>query len=64
MRMTPEEMIKTLRICGNHPSLIKLTCADCPYVDRCEADKGGASLLLMAAELIEALTGGGGAGHE
>ncbi len=55
--MTPEEMIKTLRICGNHPSLIKLTCADCPYVDRCEADKGGASLLLMAAEMIEALTG-------
>lgn len=53
--MTPEEMIKTLRICGNHPSLIKLTCADCPYVDRCEADSGGASLMLMAAEMIEAL---------
>lgn len=59
--MTPEEMIKTLRICGNHPSLLHLRCGDCPYYDKCEGGKGSASLLLMAAEMIEALTDGGGA---
>ena len=55
--MTPEEMIKTLRICGNHPSTIKLTCADCPYEKTCALDDnyGSAPLMQVAADVIEQL---------
>ena len=53
--MTALEMITTLRICGNHPSMDGNTCDDCPYKKTCDDDKGGARINLEAADTIEAL---------
>ena len=53
--MTALEMITTLRLCGNHPSMDGLTCRECPYVEKCDEDAGNARLSLEAADIIEAL---------
>ena len=53
--MTPEEMILTLRICGNHPKYKDFTCKDCPWLLNCDHDGGGAELSLRAADIIEKL---------
>ena len=53
--MTPEEMILTLRICGNHPEYESFTCEDCPWAPHCDNDGGGAGLSLRAAHIIQEL---------
>ncbi len=53
--MTALEAIAVLRICGNHPDFMNKGCADCPYDNRCEGDKGGALLFLEVADVIEKL---------
>lgn len=55
--MTALETITALRICGNHPSTIKLTCNDCPYEKPCALDDnyGSAPLMQVAADVIEQL---------
>ena len=53
--MTAEEMIRALRICGNHSSAVGLSCRDCPCRKECSANKGVAHLFLMAADMIEEL---------
>ena len=53
--MTALEMITTLRICGNHPSMDDKSCDDCPYEDCCTRDNGGARLYWEAADIIEEL---------
>ena len=53
--MTPEEMILTLRICGEHPKYKDCTCRDCPWIQNCDHDGGGAELSLRAADIIEQL---------
>ena len=53
--MTPQEMILTLRICGNHPKYDDFSCGDCPWKENCERDGGGADLSLRAADIIEKL---------
>ena len=53
--MTPAEMVLTLRICGNHPKYDSFTCKDCPWIQNCDHDGGGAELSLRAADIIENL---------
>lgn len=53
--MTAKEMIKALRICGNHPSMDGYFCGDCPWEPKCEGDLGGAGMALEAAEILETL---------
>lgn len=53
--MTPEQMILTFRICGNHPKYKDFTCKDCPWIQNCDHDGGGAELSLRAADIIEKL---------
>lgn len=53
--MTALEMITALRICGNHPSMEGKSCEDCPFVEQCEADTGGARMYQEAADIIEQL---------
>ena len=53
--MTPEELILTFRICGNHPKYKDFTCKDCPWIQNCDHDGGGAELSLRAADIIEKL---------
>lgn len=52
--MTHEELITTLRICGNHPSMDGKSCGDCPYEKLCDP-KDTVTLDLMAASAIEKL---------
>ena len=51
--MTPEEMILTLRICGNHPEYLRLTCRECPGLEQCEANATMPDL--VAADVIQNL---------
>ena len=44
--MTPEEIILTLRICGEHPKYKDFTCRDCPWIQNCDHDGGGRELNL------------------
>ena len=53
--MTALEMIRALRICGNHPSMADKTCKDCPYDSLCNEANGGARMSLEAADIIEEL---------
>lgn len=53
--MTPEELILTFRICGNHPKYKDFTCKDCPWILNCDHDGGGAEPILRAADIIEKL---------
>ena len=48
-------MILTFRICGNHPKYKDFTCKDCPWIQNCDHDGGGAELSLRAADIIEKL---------
>ena len=51
--MTPEEIIMSMKICGNHLSEKDKTCDDCPNQSRCmSADD---HLTRDAADLIEKL---------
>ena len=53
--MTAKEMITTLRICGNHPSMDDKSCVDCPFIDECATDMACARLMNEAANIIEEL---------
>lgn len=55
--MTAEELVLTLRICGNDPRAEQMKCKDCPNLLHCENDPGNGQLLRMAADMIEALKG-------
>ena len=52
--MEPNDMIKALRICGNHPTMEGYSCLDCPYCENCDP-RDYARLDLMAADTIEKL---------
>lgn len=51
--MTPEQIIKTIRICCN--DIPELSCEDCPYRERCGDDHVLTQLLREAADAIEQL---------
>lgn len=53
--MTPEEILLTLRICGEHPKYKDFTCRDCPWIQNCDHDGGGRELNLRVADTIEQL---------
>ena len=51
--MTPEEIVKALKICGNHLAAKDLTCDECPNKERCMTEND--RMLIEAADLIEQL---------